>query len=120
MRLLPTYQDCTTEEPPPIFEDKTRQLKQFEDDFNTGLLAKEIDTMKNEDIINKNILCPWSCTTSCRRSGKVPLNVIIQRMLLKINILLYSDYEKYNKVQSSWNMYYREEDDYDSIILNDI
>ena len=80
------YEHCTIDSPAPIFEDKTLDLAKFNDDFNSEQLCRIVDAMNNENVINKNVLCPWGCTTSCRGCGKIHL---IQQMLLHINLLVY-------------------------------
>ena len=45
--------------------------------------------MNNENVINKDVLFPWSFSTSYRYCRKVHLGIIIQRMILNI-ILHYS------------------------------
>lgn len=50
--------------------------------------------MNNENVMNKNILCPWGCSTSVIQSGKVPLDLMFQKMLPKVLINIYSDKEK--------------------------
>ena len=111
------YEHCTIDLPPPIFEDKTIHLAKFNEDFNSEKLSRVVDAMNNKDVINKNVLCPWSCTTSCRDCGKINLDTMIQRMLLNINLPLF--HQKYNKVHHSWDMYNRNANEYDLILLND-
>ena len=75
--------------------------------------------MNNEKVMNMNILCPWSCSTSLLQSGKVPLDLIVQKILPKVVIKVYSDKKDYNKVSSSWNGYFRLDNSYPDILLND-
>ena len=75
--------------------------------------------MENDDVINLNVLCPWSCSTSCRDAGTIPLDLMFQKILPKIQILLFTDKEKYRQVQFSWNQYMSEDYDYPNILLND-
>ena len=110
------YEHCTIDSPKPIFEDKTLDLAKFNDDFNSEQLSRVVDAMSNKNVINKNVLCPWSYTTSCRDCGKIHLDITIQRMLLHINIPLF--HEKYNKVHHSWDMYHHDDNEYDLILLN--
>ena len=74
--------------------------------------------MNNEKVMNMNILCPWSCSTSLLQSGKVPLDLIVQKILPKVVIKVYSDKKDYNKVSSSWNGYFRLDNSYPDILLN--
>ena len=43
--------------------------------------------MKNDDVINLNVLCPWSCATSCRDADIIPLDIMFQKILPKIQII---------------------------------
>ena len=75
--------------------------------------------MNNEDIINLNVLCPWSCSTSCKEAGKIPLDIMIQKILPKVLLPLYTDPSQYRLVHFSWNQYYRSTpEDYPTILLN--
>jgi predicted GIY-YIG superfamily endonuclease len=112
------YSECTLNEPPPIFEDKTKSLAKFDKDYNSGRLAMVVDAMNNQDIINRNILCPFGCSTNCREAGEIPLDLMIQRLLLKVNLPLFSDPSKYRLVQHTWSKYFRLGDDYRTILLN--
>ena len=75
--------------------------------------------MNNVHIMNSNILCPWSCSTSYLESGKVPLDLMFQKMLPKVIIPLYSDKNKYQHISSSWNGFFRSNNDYPCLLLND-
>ena len=75
--------------------------------------------MNNEQIVDANILCPWSCSTNYQDAGKIPLDLMIQRMLTKINLKLYTDSSQYRMVYSCWNKFLRENNDYSTILLND-
>ena len=117
--LLADYRECTTiDYPASIFEDKTMDLLQFNCDYNSSQLERVIDAMENEDIINYNVLCPWSCSTSCRVSGRLQLDLMIQRMLPRVNLVLFSNASNYRHVHSCTNNYFLEEGDYAMITLN--
>ena len=113
------YENVTILDPPSIFEDKTIALSQFNNDFSSGQLANIVNAMNNEQIVDANILCPWSCSTNYQDAGKIPLDLMIQRMLTKINLKLYTDSSKYRMVYSCWNKFFRENNDYSTILLND-
>ena len=102
-----SFEYVTISHPPSIFEDKTIALSKFNEDFATGQLSNIVNAMNNKDIINANTLCPWSCSTNYQDSGKIPLDLIIQRMLTKINLKLYTDSSKYIQVHSCWDQYFR-------------
>jgi hypothetical protein len=95
LALLVEYSECTMDYPKPIFEDKTMDVKQFNMDCSSGELARVVDAMVNRQVIDCNVLCPWSCSTSCQESGRLPLDLIIQRMLPRVNLVLFSDASNY-------------------------
>ena len=100
--LMHSYQGCTLDIPLPIFEDKTLHFSQFNKDYNSGNLAKVVDAMNNHDVIDSNVLCPWSCSTSCRGAGRISFDLMIQRLLPEVKLLLHSSESesKYCMVQS--------------------
>jgi len=63
---------------PSIIENKTLDMKKFNENFVTGQLSSIVNTINNENIINANILYPWSYSTNCQDSSKLPLDLIIQ------------------------------------------
>ena len=100
------YATVTINEPSAVFEDKTIDYNMSLDDYHSDKLSNVIKAMNNENIINANVICPWSCSTSCREYGIIPLDIIIQRMSPKIIIPIYTDSPKYRLIQSSWNQYF--------------
>ena len=74
------YATVTINEPSAVFEDKTIDYNMSLDDYHSDKLSNVIKAMNNENIINANVICPWSCSTSCREYGIIPLDIIIQRM----------------------------------------
>ena len=119
IKLLAEYSDCTLDHPSSIFEDKTMDIKQFNTNYTSGQLAQVVEAMENENVINCNVLCPWSCSTSCRVSGRLPLDLMIQRLLPRVNLTLYSDASNYRLVHSCTNNYFRDDDQYARIMLNE-
>ena len=112
------FSEVTLQSPPSIFEDKTIAIKKFDDDFDSQKLSRIVNAMKNEDVVNLNVLCPWNCATCCREAGSVPLDLMFQKMLPKVLIKLYSKHQKYRFVQSSWNQYFGLDGEYPEIMLN--
>ena len=86
---------CTVEYPLSIFDDKTVELLKFHEDYNSGQLARVVKAISNESVINKNMLCPWNYCVSCREAGRVPLDLIIQIIIPKVILSLYSGSNKY-------------------------
>ena len=74
------YNDITLNHPPPIFEDKTTSYCKFIEDYDSGDLSRVVDAMNNIDIINNNILCPWSCSTNFQESGRLAFDLMVQKM----------------------------------------
>ena len=113
------YRDITLEFPTPIFVDKTIDVKKYNNDFDSGNLKQVINAMNNIQIINRNILCPWSCSCSYTQSGRFPFDLILVRCFPKIMLDCYSDKKKYRFIQSSWSGYFQESfDNYTEILLN--
>ena len=75
--------------------------------------------MENQDIINRNVLCPWNCSTSCHEAGQIPLDLIIQRMLPRVILPLYSGSKKYRLVHWTSNQYRIHYNNYQTMMLND-
>ena len=113
------YDHITIDTPPSIFIDKTIDAEIFHDDFNSQQLSRVVKAMNNENVMNMNILCPWSCSTSLHQSGKVPLDLMFQKILPKVVINVYSDKDKFKNVSSSWNGYFRTDNSYPDLLLND-
>ena len=113
------YSNVTLNKPLAIFEDKSIEYERFNKDIKSDKLCNVVRAMNNRHIVDANVLCPWSCSTSCREAGRLPLDILIQRMLPKIIVSLYSDSSKYRRVQSSWNQYMRSNvDTYLTILLD--
>ena len=85
------YMRCTIDYPCAIFKDKSIDVKPYHKDFNLGQLSRVIETMKNQNVVNMNILCPWNCLSNCINLGCIEFVIMIQKMLPKINIPLYTD-----------------------------
>ena len=77
---------------PQIFDNKTTSYCKFIEDYDSGEISKVVDAMNNIDIISNNILCPWSCSTNFQESGSLALDLMVQKMLPKIILPLYSSY----------------------------
>ena len=52
------YWNISLDFPEAIFIDKTIEIQQFNDDFGSGQLCRIVNAMKNDDVINLNVLCP--------------------------------------------------------------
>ena len=59
--ILLSFNECTLNDSlPPIFEENTMDLFCFNEDYNSGHLARVVAVMNNENVININFLFPWS------------------------------------------------------------
>lgn len=113
------YEHISIDTPISIFIDKTIDAEKFHDDFNSQKLSRVVEAMNNENVMNMDILCPWCCSTSLLQSGKVPLDLMFQKILPKVVIDVYSDKSKFKNVSSSWNGYFRTSNSYPDLLLND-
>ena len=74
--------------------------------------------MKNHEVIDQRILCPFSCSTNCLDAGNLPYDIMVQRILTKVVLPLVHP-EKMRLVLNSWVRYYRDlGDDYSCLLLN--
>ena len=85
------YENVTIHHPVPIFIDKTIDSNQFRDDFDSQQLSRVVKAMDNHNIMNMNSLCPWGCSTSVLQSGKIPMDLMFQKILPKVVIKMYTD-----------------------------
>ena len=113
------YRNCTISKPSALFRDLTTSLSDFEEDIDSGEASRLVRALKNTDVMLPNVLCPFGCTEFCRMGQYVEWPFIIQRLLLSSVLPLRKFSTKYVHVQSSWNQYFREENDFDLILLND-
>ena len=114
------YNSCTIESPAAVFEDKTLEFLRYNNDFNSGQLSRVCEAMRNNHIIDRNVLCPWSCSTSCKDAGRISLDILIQRMIPMVNLTMYSPQTGKEYVNVHWcsNCYFRVDDGYATIMLN--
>ena len=75
------YGNITVHTPPSIYIDKTVAAEKYHDDFNSQQLSRAVEATNNKDVINVNILCQWGCPGSVLQSGKVPMDLILQKLL---------------------------------------
>ena len=114
------YSNITIELPAPVFIDKTIDVEIYDDDFNSGTFSRVINAMNNVEVMNKNILCPWSCSYIYTQSGRFPLDLMLMKIFPKMLIDGYSDKKQFRLIQSSWTQYFRESvDEYATILMND-
>eukprot|EP00957_Ditylum_brightwellii_P071032 5397806-Ditylum_brightwellii.AAC.1 len=74
------YFGCMVDYPVPIFEDKTMDLLQYHEDYNSGQIARVVKAMSNEKVINKD--ATKSNSPSMLWLNKIPMNALeLQRIL---------------------------------------
>ena len=69
----------------------------------------------NKLVFNTNVLYPFGCANFSHNAVFEDLDIIIQCYILKVNLPLYSN--KYNSFYCMDQKYFRDPDDYDSILL---
>lgn len=77
------YKNCTMDQPPPMFEDRTKHCQYYETTVHTGTLAEVKRMCNNQEIFMPNVLCPFGCTTYCFEATYADWTYLIQRYLLK-------------------------------------
>jgi len=115
------YEGCRVDDPC-IFDDPTIEYEEFlaklsGSNVNMATLRDALDT---PSMMNRHVLCPWGCSSNVRTSGRVGFDVILQRIFQSIIIKPTSPNKgKYEtQVQTSWEQYVRDPDDYDSVMYN--
>jgi hypothetical protein len=73
--------------------------------------------LKNEKEFLPNVMCPFGSSEYCFKDNHVAWDLVIQRLLLKV-LLPHIDKTCYLHVQHMWDQFDREDDDFDSILLN--
>ena len=112
------YSGCTLDSPPSVFEDKTLSLGEFNRCFTSEKLANVTRAMDNCSVLMNNVMCPWKCSSNCLDAGRLPYDIMVQRMLPTINLILYSEKDQYRKVQFSSNSYSCVDGECPTILLN--
>ena len=110
--------NCTIDTPAALFDDKTLSLWQLESDLASGVPGRLISALKNTEFNNANVLCPFRCSEYCREADFFDFDVMIQRLLLKTIIPMVNDNDKYRNIHFCSNLCWREEGDFDCILMN--
>jgi hypothetical protein len=111
------YGHVSLEKPEPIFEDKTNELSEWNNDFNSLDLPK-IAGACNKACFLPRILCPWGCSEFNHRCGYLDFDIVWQRYLPKCIIKTINDSSKLNKILNGRNDYIRTTLKYDCWLLN--
>ena len=82
MRQFPFYyRNIMLDNPKPIFLDRTKDFKSWNDAIESQKLSRIADVC-NQFLI-PTVLCPWGCSDFLHHAGSINLNLIIQRYLPK-------------------------------------
>ncbi len=104
------YNNIAIEFPTPFFNDKTIDIKEWDDEIQTYFISN-LATICNKHL-RPTIKCPWGCSEFQHKVGYLPIDVIIQRLLqkavIKIHTKIESGFEK--RVLSIREDYIRDED----------
>ena len=80
------FGDVTLDYPPPIFRDRTIDLKCWNEDINSYLLSRLAST--SNKYLRPSIKCPWGCSEFLHKTGNISYDIIIQRILQKCALKL--------------------------------
>ena len=114
------YQDCTINDPPPYFVDRTVELRDYKLKMDSGRFGDMISGLSNEQINMPNVLCPFQCTEYCTSCGDAPFDVLFQHAFDEVPIEL-SDPSMEKKLKNynyMYSRYFRDDNKYDCILLN--
>ena len=78
------YRNCDLTTPPSFFEDRSNDLREFQDDLDSGEQSRLMKALNNEQIMNANVLCPFGCSEYCRTAEYSDWEDLLQRYLLKV------------------------------------
>ena len=54
------YETVTINEPSAVFENKIIDYNMFLDNYHSNKLSNVLKATNNRNIVNANVLCPWS------------------------------------------------------------
>ena len=103
--------------PRPLFEDHTSGLTIFLDDVESRHPERFVRALTNKKEFLLNVMCPFGCSEYCFKGKHIAWDLVIQRLLL-IVLLAHINKSSYLLVQHMWDQYDREDDDFDTILLN--
>lgn len=73
------YSDISIDYPPPIFNDVTNNIKEWNDDIDSYLLSRLAKTTNKFPV--PTVKCPWGCSEFIHKVGYLPIDTIFQRYL---------------------------------------
>ena len=112
------FADTSIEQPCSYFVDRTYDIQRW-DELITSCTLPNLRDACNELLIPK-ILCPFGCSEFYFKHGIVSLDIVIQRYLPKCLLKKYmSNKAGFVYIETARDDYIRNENDYDSWLLND-
>jgi hypothetical protein len=117
-KYVPEYHEITMDQPPSIIIDRTIEMNNWNSDIQSQKLPN-LAKCCNESMM-PTVLCPWGCTEYIHSCGFMPLDIIFQQFLPKVNIDLITKSDgAMNLIKYCRDDYIRFHDDYDTLLLND-
>ena len=113
---FPEYHNISICEPSPILVDRTTELSEWNQLISSNSLPK-ISLACNKYMI-PCILCPWGCSEFNFHSGFLPLDIIFQRYLMKVNIDLIEDVSQMKYARYARDDYLRFSGNYEEWLFN--
>ena len=90
------------------------------EDWHEGINSQKLPSIADvcNHLLIPTVLCPWGCSEFLHSTGKLDLDVILQRYFQK-TYLHVSDLNKFSKVIAARDDYIRDKiEDYDNLLLN--
>ena len=69
------FSNLTLEQPFPVFNDKTADIKEWNDDINSYVLSRLVSAANK--FLQPTIKCPWGCSEFQHKAGFLPLNLVL-------------------------------------------
>ena len=82
------FTDISLDRPCPVFEDKTIDIKEWNDDINSYLLSRLAST--SNKFLRPTIKCSWGCSEFHHKVGHLPLDIVFQRILQQYSIKMFT------------------------------
>ena len=101
----------------PLFGNRTSSLTIFLDDVESCHPGCFVKALTNKKEFLPNVMCPFGCYEYCFKGKHVAWDLVIRRLLLTV-LLPHIDKSRYLPVQHMWDQYDREDNDFDTILLN--
>ena len=73
-------------------------------------MARFVVVIKNVNVISIDVLLPWSFLAICKDAGNIHFDIMVQIILPKVMLSLFTKSSKYRLVQLIWKEYFCEVD----------